>query len=185
LNAAAAFLASRDTDPDSEARAVWRLRAGANPETRIGLQFFQSEDFFRALHMSGKTERLAFIGTQADGIDVDEAGVELGLDDDLSTGEVVAANNKAARSALADSLTELAFNLADQSGRAATAAPRSASPGPIPAGGLACDKVKDLGSGHGAISTLPPSPGLVQFAGKSLNRLTGCSVTSRHERLFG
>lgn len=37
MDAAAEFLASRDTDPDSQARAVWRLWPGPNGEPRIGL----------------------------------------------------------------------------------------------------------------------------------------------------
>lgn len=38
LAASARYLASRDRDPESEARALWRLWADANGEARIGLE---------------------------------------------------------------------------------------------------------------------------------------------------
>ena len=47
VDAAAEFLASRDTDPDTKARSVWRLWSGPNGETWIGLGL-QDEGYTRS-----------------------------------------------------------------------------------------------------------------------------------------
>ncbi len=51
MNAAADYLKSRDTDPDSEARAVWRLWAGPDGEARIGLGL-QDQGYSRSQQFS-------------------------------------------------------------------------------------------------------------------------------------
>lgn len=50
-DAAAEFLASRDTDPESQARAVWRLWSGPSGETWIGLDL-EDEGYSRKQQFS-------------------------------------------------------------------------------------------------------------------------------------
>jgi hypothetical protein len=51
VKASAEYLASRDTDPNSQARAVWRLWQGPNGETFIGLGL-QDEGYSRGVQFT-------------------------------------------------------------------------------------------------------------------------------------
>jgi energy-coupling factor transporter ATP-binding protein EcfA2 len=97
-----------------ECKLVWLVFSIKRALTRDVVELMQSEDFFRQMIMDGRTDRLAFIGTHSDNINIKEASKQYGLDKKAPLQTILDRRKEYLRETVTDILTQLTRRLAER-----------------------------------------------------------------------